>query len=122
MRFLFVLFAILISMLSAQAQSSIEGTWANEGNDAHVKITSQSETLNGHIIWLAEKKAQDKVGTKVFLGLRPKGDEWKGKVYSVKRDETYSATYSLEDAGETMKVVISAGFLTKTQTWTRVKS
>ncbi|MEM9983923.1 MAG: DUF2147 domain-containing protein [Bacteroidota bacterium] len=122
MRFLSIIFLLMAPWMSTQAQSSILGTWANEENKAHVTITSQAESLNGHIAWLAEEKAQAKIGTKVFIGLTPKGDEWKGKVYSAKRDEIFPATFSLQENRDTMKVVVNAGFLTQTQIWTRVKT
>ena len=93
----------------------------NEENIAHVEVQEEGSLFQGKIVWLAAKKAQSKVGTQVFIDLKPNGKGWEGKVYSVKREETYPATFALKDGGNTLEIDIKVGFFSTTQTWTRLK-
>jgi len=122
MRFLLIFVFLILSTIATQAQSQLVGVWVNEEKDAHVKITPDADLYQGHIVWLKQEKAQDKLGTHVFIDLEAVKKGWKGEAYSVRRDDTYSAEFFVKDEGNTLEIVISVGFFSQTQTWTRLKS
>lgn len=121
MRHLLILSILMIPFLGINAQSKLTGLWENEDKNAHVKIVEEGSMHQGKLAWLKDKKGQDKVGTHIFIDLKPKGKGWEGKVYSIKRDATHSATFVLKGEGDIMEMTVSTGMMSRTQTWTRVK-
>lgn len=124
---------LIISMLAAAiclgnnttayAQTSsnadtILGKWTNEDKTRTIEFTKNGSSYEAVI-----KDAPDRnmIGTKQITGLQFDGRGYKnGKVYFPKKGKTFPCTVSLKADG-TMELSAKAGFMSKSQIWTRVK-
>jgi uncharacterized protein (DUF2147 family) len=110
------------SKVSAQSTpatgDAIIGKWTNEDKTRIIEFVKTGATYEAVI-----KEAPDKslIGKKQITGLQFDGRAYKnGKVYLPKRGKTYPCTVSLK-GDDTMELSAKAGFMSKSQTWTRVK-
>lgn len=108
---------------TAHAQTSskadtILGKWTNEDKTRTIEFTKNGISYEAVI-----KDAPDKnlIGTKQITGLQFDGKGYKnGKVYLPKKGKTFPCTVSLKNDG-TLELSAKAGFMSKSQIWTRVK-
>ena len=109
---------------TAHAQTSgvtgdtILGKWTNEDQTRTIEFTKKGASYEAVI-----KDAPDRnmIGTKQITGLQFDGKVYKnGKVYLPKKGKTFPCTVSLKSDG-TMELSAKAGFMSKSQVWTRVQ-
>jgi len=120
LRFLF--FGLLMTLgLAACAQTTLTGRWLNQDQNARIEIAETEAPFQGKLVWTESEKGQQKLGTRILRDLAPTRDGWQGTVYSLKQDDTYDATFRLTEGGQKMEMTIKVGFMSRTQTWTRVE-
>lgn len=110
--------------VSATAQSTLEGRWANPHHTVIVNVAPCGNAYCGIVSWATAKNRERGTtpGTRVLTNLRPNGDgTYKGSAYEPKRDMHGSATVRQE--GPNVMVVTGCallGLICKEQRWTRV--
>ena len=132
MKKLFLLMALAITSLIANAQSVI-GRWLTEEGDAQVEIYEKDGKVNGKVVWLqqgpdtkdsknpdAKLRGRKLMGVDLLSGLTKKGDKYEGgKVYDPKSGKSYKCAIWLD--GNDLKVRGYLGIFRETQTWKRKK-
>jgi uncharacterized protein (DUF2147 family) len=110
--------------VSATAQSTLEGRWANPHHTVIVNVAPCGSAYCGVVSWATAKNRERGTtpGTRVLTNLRPNGDgTYKGSAYEPKRDMHGSATVR-QEWPNVMVVTGCAllGLICKEQRWTRV--
>ncbi|NJO02231.1 MAG: DUF2147 domain-containing protein [Bacteroidia bacterium] len=135
-QFLCILFMFLAHLSVAQDADAIIGIWEIESGESHVQIYKKEGQYFGKIHWIKNPKkrtATDKnnpdpqfrnrsiLGLEIITDLQYKGGEWvNGKIYSPERGSETPCKFSLESSNQ-LKITVSKGFMSKGQTWKRVK-
>jgi len=108
---------LLVFPAIASAESPIEGRWATPEREATIEIFERDGAYFGKLVASKHKKAP--IGTLILRELRPKDGGWEGRIYVVKKDKILPARVERDKAR--LKIKVSAGWFSKTVTWTRVK-
>jgi len=111
MKFL-ITFCILFSALTINAQS-IAGTWNTGQDNTKIEITENNGVYSGKVI--SSDNDQVKIGKQFVKDVKSVGGEWKGKIYSPKKDNWYNAT--LKTKGEQLSVTVKSGLMSRTIEW-----
>lgn len=115
-------FGLLMTLgLTTFAQTTLTGRWLNQDQNAHVEIAETEAPFQGKLVWTENEKGQAKLGLRILRDLTPTRDGWQGTVYSIKQDDSYDATFRLTEEGQKMEMTVKVGFMSRTQTWTRVE-
>lgn len=110
--------------VSASAQATLEGRWANPKRSVIVNVTRCGDAYCGTVSWASAKNREKGTtpGTRVLSNLRPAGDGvYKGSAFEPKRDIHGSAI--VRQIGPNVMVVKGCavmGLFCKEQRWTRV--
>ncbi|MEM1084386.1 MAG: DUF2147 domain-containing protein [Verrucomicrobiota bacterium] len=107
--------ALLMMASLAHADLPIEGRWLTPKAEGTVEIKVDEGVLIGRLVASTNEKA--KLGTVILRDFVRSGDRWTGKIYTPKHDRVLDAELSIRD-GELI-VKVSAGFRSKSVTWTR---
>ena len=107
-----ITFCMLCFALTMHAQS-IAGVWNTGQENTKIEITENNGVYSGKII--SSDNAQVKIGKQFIKDVNFAGGEWKGKMYSPKKDKWYNAV--LEAKGGQLLVTIKSGWMSKTVTW-----
>jgi uncharacterized protein (DUF2147 family) len=118
-----VLLALAVPV-SATAQSTLEGRWANPHHTVIVNVERCGNAFCGVVSWATAKNRERGTtpGTRVLTDLKPTGDgTYEGRAYEPKRNMHGSATVR-QDGPNVMVVTGCAllGLICKEQRWTRV--
>lgn len=111
MKFL-IAFCILFSALTMNAQS-IAGTWNTGQDNTKIQITESNSVYSGKVV--SSDNDQVKIGKLFLKEVKSVGGEWKGKIYSPKKDTWYNAT--IVPKGEQLLVTVKSGMASRTITW-----
>lgn len=125
--FTFLLFTFILatSIISAKAQTGIEGKWEEPKNGGVILIYKEDGKYFGQLIASDDPKETEKIKAKgKILILRDfeKKSETKfccGKIYQPKKEKLISAELMLEDKN-TLKVTGKSGIMSGSQTWKRL--
>lgn len=115
---IFVFIAGIFTTAQAQTKADdILGKWTNEDKTRVLEFVK-----NGSIYDAIIKEAPDAslVGQKQLTGLSFSSSAYKGKLYLPKKGKSFPCTVAIKSNG-TMELTAKAGFMSKSQTWTRVK-
>lgn len=111
-----ILFVLLCFSFSAFSQSSLKGIW-NTGED-NTKI----EIYQSNDHWVGKIKSSDnpkaKIGEVVLKDLKKDDNNWKGEIYTAKKQQWYEAI--ITPKGNILEIEISVGFITKTVEWKKI--
>lgn len=118
--FSIAIFLLAALFTTAQAQTnadSILGKWTNEDKTRVLEFVKTGSNYEAII-----KEAPDKslVGKKQITGLKYSNGSYKGSVYLPKRGKTLPCTLTIKSDGS-LQLSAKAGFMSQSQTWTRVK-
>lgn len=125
--FTFLLFTCILatSIVSAKAQTGIEGKWKEPKNGGVILIYEENGKYFGQLIASDDPKETEKIKAKgkiILLRDFEKKSETKfccGKIYQPKKEKLISAELILEDKN-TLKVIGKSGFMSGSQTWKRL--
>jgi uncharacterized protein (DUF2147 family) len=117
------------------------GTWLTEGGRSRVRVGPCGGALCGTVVWLKEpddpdtgkpkadkknsdasKRGRPLIGVAILLNAKPNGtNKWAGQVYNAEDGKTYDGTLT-EVSPTSLKLegCALAGFICKSQSWTRV--
>ena len=102
--------------------ADLAGTWKHDEQPVWVEVSKEGEVASGTV--LRNDNKPDAVGA-VFLrdvkSAGEKGSLWKGQVYAAALGEFKDAEISLP-TGDTMKIKVKVGFMSRSVTWSRVES
>jgi uncharacterized protein (DUF2147 family) len=121
----FALVAVATAVpVTAAAQATIEGRWANPKHSVIVNVERCGEAYCGTVSWATARNREKGAapGTRVLSDLRPQGGGiYKGRAYEPKRNMGGSATIH-QVAPDVMVVRGCAilGLICKQQRWTRI--
>lgn len=110
-----ITFYFFISVLTINAQQSLAGTWNTGQDNTQIEISSTQGVYSGKII--ASDNAKAKIGRLLLKDLKSVGEEWKGKLYSPKKNKWLTAV--LKEKGDQLLVTVKAGMMSKTLKWKR---
>lgn len=114
MKNLIIVLAMLIGSISnTYAQQSIEGIW-NTGKE---NTTIEIKKTEGKIHSSENLKATPNM--LMIKDLKKSNNEFKGKLYVIKKDKWVDAVFV--PIGNTLTVTVSAGFQSKTLKWNMIK-
>ena len=108
---------LLLVSATASADSPIEGRWLTPKGEATIEIFERDGAHFGKLVASTHEKAP--IGTLILRELRPKDGGWEGRIYVVKKKKILPARV-VREKGK-LKVRVSAGWFSKTVTWTRAK-
>lgn len=114
---LVAILAVFLLPILAQAKAPIEGRWDTSKDGGIVEISVKGGTLEGKLVDSDHPKA--KMGILILRDFHKEGDTWVGKIYAPKKDRTLPAKLTLK--GDTIKIHVSAGAMTKKITWKRAR-
>jgi len=110
-----LVFCILLSAITMNAQQSITGIW-NIGNDnTKIEITEANAVYEAKII--SSDNAKAKIGSQFLKDVKLKGNEWKGQLYNAKKGKWYDATIKSEN--DILKTEVKVGMMSKTLEWSK---
>ncbi|WP_075340591.1 DUF2147 domain-containing protein [Tenacibaculum agarivorans] len=111
---LIIIFTLLFSS-TLNAQEAIVGVWNTARFNTKIEIKENKGVCNGFIVSSDTSKA--KVGKQIVKDVQVKDGEWKGKIFSIKRNKWYNAILELKE--NELHVLVKAGLFKKTMLWTR---
>ena len=106
-------FCILFSALTMNAQESIAGIWNMGKDNTKIEITEDNGVYGGKIV--SSDNTNAKIGNQLLKDIKSVGGEWKGKMYSPKKNKWYNVV--LEEKGKQLLVTVKAGMMSKTLEW-----
>ena len=134
------LFGLFILGASAMAEPATEpaGIWLTQAGDAKIQVAHCGSAICGTIIWLkapidpatGKPQIDDKnpdpakarrpiIGINLFLGMKPAGPKWSGRIYNADNGKTYASNISLVGA-KTLKVEGCVLMFCGSETWTKL--
>lgn len=107
-------------LTAAHAQTNVDailGKWTNEDKSRVIEIIKTGSSYHAVI-----KKAPDEsvIGKDQLTGLVYRDGSYTGKVNLPKKGKSYPCTATIKSDG-TLQLTASAGFISKSQTWTKVQ-
>lgn len=115
-KFLAITISILIS-ISSYAQNTLQGTWATGEENTIIATYEKEDGWYGKIISSDNPKA--KIGKDILIGFVKDDEEWKGKLFAVKRGKVLHTTIIPSETE--LVITVSAGFFSKTLKWKKVE-
>lgn len=117
---LMILIFIAGILTAANAQTNADavlGKWTNDEKNRVIEFVKTGDKYNAVI-----KEAPDNsiVGKNQLTDLVHKNGSYSGKVYLPKKGKSYPCTVSIKSDGS-LELTAKAGFMSKSQTWTRVQ-
>lgn len=118
--FSLILLCITMTFVHAQAQNgpdAILGKWTNEDKTRVIEFVKTGSNYNALI-----REAPDRgvIGKDQLTNLSFREGSYKGNVQLPKKGKSYPCTLRIKTDGS-MELTAKAGFMSKTQIWTRVK-
>ncbi|NME68092.1 DUF2147 domain-containing protein [Flammeovirga aprica] len=114
-KFISLLLFILITSITAFAQTDIEGTWDMKKDGTIVTIKKADSIFEGFVI--STESEADIVGKKVIRDIKPTKNGFEGEIYAIKLDKWLEAKFKPD--GDIMEVKASLGFVSRTMEWDR---
>lgn len=119
MKHLIALSLVITMAFSLSAQTNLTGVWNTGEQNTKVKLyKNKSGVIYGKI--LSSDNPKVKIGKILVKEVKLKKGKWVGKIYSPKQGKWYNAQFI--PSKSTLKIKISAGWMTKTMEWKRAKS
>lgn len=115
---IFVFIAGVFTTAKAQTKADdILGKWTNDDKTRVLEFVK-----NGSIYEAVIKEAPDNslIGKKQITNLSFSNSSYKGTVHIPKKGKSFPCTVAIKSNG-TMELTAKAGFMSKSQIWTRVK-
>ena len=106
---------ILLLTLTVQAQTSITGIWDMGQENTKIEIKGSNGVYEGRLASSDNTKA--KIGNLILKEVKSVGGTWKGKLYSVKKNEWFDAVLNVE--GNRLLVTVYSGRRSKTLKWSK---
>ena len=106
---------ILLSLLNPS--SDIVGIWDVNKDNTLVRIYEVNNLYYGEI--LSSDNPTAKKGTIILKDLKFESEKWIGEFYSIKLNKTLDA--EIEIKNNTLKIKVSAGIISKTSEWEKMK-
>ncbi len=135
MRWLIILLTSIVML--APERDEIKGVWLTEDKNYKVKISDDSGTLDGKIIWIREGSAEIDVNNpqeekrntplkniQLIQNLKYVEGEhkWEAEIYSPKYGQTFDCEVWLEEENKlVVKAFIGFSFINSTEILTRIK-
>lgn len=119
-RLLMILSLVAGSFSTTYAQKNpddILGKWTNEDKSRVFEIVKSG---NGYNAVIQEAPSKDIIGKNQLVDLLYNDGIYKGKVYLPKKGKGYPCTVVVKSDG-TLELTAKAGFMSRSQTWTRVQ-
>ena len=133
-----LLVIVLLSTSQVVAQSKLEGYWATSNFGSVVRIKRCKDSLCANIVWLweeavegrrlfdgknsdAAKKNKSLIGLQLFKGFKPKGNQWKGRIYNPEDGRRYRATIK-QSGHNVLRLKGCWGPFCQSQRWRRLSS
>ena len=113
MKNLALIFFILFSTTTMNAQHSIAGIWNTGDDNTKIEITENDGAFYGKILSSDNTKAN--IGKQILKDVKFSNGEGKGKMYAAKKGKWYDAV--LKENGNQLDVTIKVGFMKKTLEW-----
>lgn len=113
-----ILIASIFTTAFAQTDAdAILGRWTNDDNTRVIEFVKTGNSYNAII-----KEAPDKsvVGKNQLTGLLFSNGSYNGTVHLPKKGKSYPCTVKIKNDGS-MELTAKAGFMSKTQSWVKVK-
>ena len=108
-----IIFCILFSFTTLNAQNSIAGIWNMGEDNTKIEITETDGVFIGKII--SSDNAKAKVGKQILKDVKFSNGKGKGKMYAAKKGKWYDAV--IKEKGDQLNVTIKVGFMSKTLEW-----
>ena len=108
-----LMFCILFSTLTMNAQQSIAGIWNTGKDNTKIEITAVNGVYEGIIV--SSDNAKAKIGKILLKDIQSVGGKWKGKLFAAKKGKWMDAV--LEEKGSQLVITVSAGWMSKTIEW-----
>ena len=115
-KFYLVLFFCLLSS-ALFAQGDLTGTWNTGKENTLVKIFEKEGVYFGEIVSSDNPKAV--IGKQIIKDLKKEDNEWKGKLYAIKKKKWVNAKMVLEN--EKLIITVKAGIIKKKIKWKKVE-
>lgn len=115
-----ILFITSLFVTAANAQTNSEailGKWTNEDRTRVIEFV---KTGDGYEAIIKEAADRNLIGQKQITGLRYNNNGYSGTLHLPKKGKTFPCTAHIEDNGK-LELSARVGFMSKSQTWTRVK-
>ncbi|WP_344822360.1 DUF2147 domain-containing protein [Rurimicrobium arvi] len=115
-----LLFITSLFVTAAKAQTNGEailGKWANEDRTRVIEFV---KTGDGYEAIIKEATDRNLIGQKQITGLQYNNNVYSGTLRLPKKRKTFPCTANIEANGE-LELSAKAGFMSKSQTWTKVK-
>lgn len=106
---------VLFSAMTIHAQESITGIWNTGNQNTKIEVKENNGMYGGNII--SSDNAKAKIGKQLIKDVKSKNGEWKGKIYSVKKEKWMDAIFKEKD--DILFITVEAGFMSKTIEWTK---
>jgi len=111
-----------LSMFAAPALAGeLLGNWQNVTGTSRIRIAPCGEGFCGDLTWLNDPNTKAKLGQRVFIGLKPAGDGWKGKAFDPDDGKTYDGSATLSGSTLTTTGCALGGLVCRSEQWTRMK-
>jgi len=114
---LIFMLTFILMMVNPSANNDITGVWKTGRNNTRVKIYRKNNAMYGKI--LSSDNPQAPIGKDVLENLTRDGENWKGSMYSWKKDKWVEVT--LEPNGDMLKFKINVGVFPVRFEWKREK-
>ena len=109
------LFFLIFSFQSVHAQDQLTGNWQTGKNNTVIEIRTVDNELAGFIVSSANENVTP--GTQIIRNLIKKEDGYVGELYAIRTNQWVDGYF--EPAGQTMRVTVSMGLMSKKLDWIR---
>ena len=97
------------------------GTWARGDGNARVRIAPCGSAICATNLWIKDPKSSEKVGDKLIMKLKPKGDNvLSGEAYDPQRKMSYAMEMRVTKSSLSTRGCIVGGLLCKSVSWSRL--
>ena len=122
----------------AETGADPSGVWLTEAGDAKVQVAPCGNALCGTIVWLKQpndpatgkpqvddknpdpaKARRPVLGLNLFVGMKPDGSQWSGRIYNADDGKTYASTVSLQ-GGKALKIEGCLLMFCGSETWKKI--
>ena len=111
-----IIFCVLFSLSTMNAQNSITGVWNTGQDNTKIEITENNDVFIGKV--LSSDNAKAKIGNQILKDVKFSNGKGKGKLFAPKKGKWYDAT--IKEKGEQLEITIKVGFMSKTLEWQKV--
>lgn len=106
---------VLSSPFAVNAQEALIGTWNTGQANTRIEMKRESGDLKGRIV--SSDNPQAKVGTLMVKDIRTVDGQWKGKLYSPKKEQWFDAVLKVE--GNQLLITVKSGWMSNTLKWSK---